>query len=121
MAGEQVYPYALTTLQRVKDRLSINNANSDTELTRLINGVTDFLERECGKSGLERYPNDGHFIQKTYTNEVYSVYGKKQEKLVLRNAPVTYLIVTGNLTNGSATVNNVTPSTGIVVGMPLVA
>ena len=46
--------------------------------------------------------------------------GKRQEKLVLRNAPVTYLIVTGNLTNGSAIVNNVTPSTGIVAGMPLV-
>jgi hypothetical protein len=118
MAGEQVYPYALTTLQRVKDRLSINNANSDTELTRLINGATDFIERECGKSGLERYPNDGHFTQKTYTNEVYSASGKKQIHLVLRNSPVTYLIVTANLTQGSANVT-VSPYTGIVAGMPL--
>lgn len=120
MPGEQVYPYALTTLARVKNRLAISGSGSDTVLTRMINSATDFIERECGKSGLERYPNDGHFIQKTYTNEVYSVRGKRQEKLVLRNAPVTYLIVTGNLTNGSAIVNNVTPSTGIVAGMPLV-
>ena len=120
MPGEQVYPYALTTLARVKNRLAISGSGSDTVLTRMINSATDFIERECGKSGLERYPNDGHFIQKTYTNEVYSVHGKRQEKLVLRNAPVTYLIVTGNLTNGSAIVNNVTPSTGIVAGMPLV-
>jgi hypothetical protein len=93
----------------------------DVLLTRLINGATDFIERECGKSGMERFPNDGHFVQKTYTNEVYSVFGSKQEKLVLRNAPVTYLIVTGNLTANSPVVANVSPVTGIVAGMPLFA
>jgi hypothetical protein len=118
---EKVYPYALTTLQRVKDRLDITINDKDTLLTRLINAATDYVERECGKTGLERFPNDGHFVQKTYVNEVYSVFGKRQEKLVLRNAPVTYLVVTGNLTQGSAVVNNVTPSTGIVKGMPLFA
>lgn len=91
----------------------------DVILTRLINGVTDFIERECGKSGMERYPNDGHFVQKLYTNEVYSVRGTRQDKLVLRNAPVTYLIVTGNLTQGSAVVQNVSPTSGIVAAMPL--
>jgi hypothetical protein len=121
MAGEQVYPYALTTLQRVIDRLQINNTDSNTVLTRLINGATDFIERECGKTGLEAYPNDGHFIQKTYLNEVYTAQGRKQQRLVLRNAPVTYLIVTGNLTQGSAVVASVTPSTGITAGMPLYA
>ena len=55
----------------------------DTVLTRLINGATDFIERECGKTGLESFPNDGHFIQKTYTNEVYSVRGTKQIYLPL--------------------------------------
>jgi hypothetical protein len=119
MAGEQVYSYALTTLSRVKDRLQQNDTSFDSVLTRLINGATDFIERECGKSGLEMYPNDGHFVQKTYTHEVYTAKGRKQERLVLRNAPVTYLIVTGDLTQGSATVNNVTPSTGIVAGMVL--
>jgi Phage gp6-like head-tail connector protein len=118
MPGEQVYSYALTTLQRVKDRLNINNSNSDVVLTRMINSVTDFIERECGKTGLEFFPNDGHFVQKTYTNEVYTARGHKQTRLVLRNAPVTYLIVTGNLTQGSANVT-VSPFTGIVTGMPL--
>lgn len=89
---EKVNYYALTTLQRVKDRLSIStNNDNDALLTRLINSVTDYIERECGKSGLEKYPNDGHFVQKTYTNEVYSVHGSKQNRLVLRNAPVTAL------------------------------
>ena len=119
MGAEQVYTYSLTTLQRVKDRMSITIADNDAELTRMINGATDYIERECGKSGLDRFPNDGHFVQKTYTNEVYSVNGKRQERLPFRNAPVAYLIVTGNLTAGSAVVANVTPSTGIVPGMPL--
>jgi hypothetical protein len=118
---EKVYLYALTTLQRVKDRLDIKVNDFDPILTRMINAATDFIERECGKSGLERYPNDGHFVQKTYLNEVYSVRGTRQERLILRNAPVTYLIVTGNLTAGSAVVPNVTPSAGIVAGMPLYA
>jgi len=118
-AAEQVYTYALTSLSRVKDRLQITDTSFDSVFTRLINGATDFIERECGKSGLEMYPNDGHFVQKKYTNEVYSVHGSKQQRLVLRNAPVLYLIVTGDLTQGSATVNNVTPSTGITAGMPL--
>ena len=118
---EQVYAYALTTLQRVKDREQITNNDNDPVFIRIINAVTDFIERQCGKSGMERFPNDGHFVQKTYTNEVYTVFGAKQQKLVLRNAPVSYLIVTGNLTSGSAVVNNVTPSTGIIAGMPLYA
>jgi len=119
MSGEQIYPFTLTTLQRVKDRLQITNTDSDMVLSRIINSATDFIERECGKSGLEMYPNDGHFVQKTYTNEVYTTRGRNQERLVLRNAPVAYLIVTGNLTQGSAVVQSVTPSIGIVAGMPL--
>jgi hypothetical protein len=119
--AEVIYPYALTTLARIKSRLLISNTESDATLSQAINSATDLIERECGKTGLERYPNDGHFIQKKYTNEVYSVRGKSQDKLVLRNAPVTYLIVTGNLTAGNATVQSVTPVTGIVAGMPLVA
>ncbi|HLY40477.1 MAG TPA: phage head-tail connector protein [Terracidiphilus sp.] len=116
--AEKIAPYALTTLQRVKDRLDIVIDDADPVLTRMINGASDFIERECGKTGLEAYPNDGHFVQKTYTNEVYTAQGRKQQRLVLRNAPVTYLIVTGNLTQGSASVT-VAPYTGIVAGMPL--
>jgi hypothetical protein len=73
---------------------------------------------------MESYPNDGHFLQKTYTNEVYSVRGSKQIYLPLRNAPVTYLIATGNLTSGSASVTNLSPVAGIpstipTAGLPL--
>ena len=121
MPKEQVYPYALTTLSRFKERETVQIDDNDLLLTRLINAATDFIERQCGKSGLERYPNDGHFVQKTYTNEVYSVRGTRQEYLLLRNSPVLYLIVSGNLTANSAVVTNVTPSTGITAGMPLYA
>lgn len=93
----------------------------DLELTRMIDGCTDFIERQCGKSGPERFPNDGHFVQKTYTNEVYSVGGHHQEKLILRNAPVVYLVVSAQLTQGSAVATNVTPSSGITPGMLLYA
>jgi hypothetical protein len=117
----QLSPYALTQLANVKNRLQISGTGSDTELTFMINAATDFIERECGKSGLERYLNDGHFVQKQYVNEVYSVRGTKQIYLPLRNAPVFYLTVTGNLTANSAVVTNVTPSAGITAGMPLYA
>jgi len=113
--------YALSTTERIKARLSINNSDSDLVITRMLNAVTDQIERACGKSGMERFPNDGHFAQKLYVNEVYSVRGSKQEKLVLRNSPVTYLTVMGDLTANSAVVQNVTPSVGIAVGMPLFA
>lgn len=88
---EKVAWYALTTLARVKDRLDITINDSDAKLTRMINSATDYIERECGKTGLENYPNDGHFVQKTYTNEIYSVNGSKQKRLVLKNAPVSAL------------------------------
>jgi hypothetical protein len=88
---EIVYPFALTSLARVKDRLDIQINDNDAKLIRFINGATDYIERECGKTGLEKYPNDGHFMQKTYTNEVYSVHGSRQQFLILRNAPVSAL------------------------------
>ena len=111
--------YSLSTVARIKSRLQITNTDSDTVIARMLSSVTDFIERQCGKTGMESYPNDGHFLQKTYTNEVYSVHGAKQIYLPLRNAPVTYLICTGNLTQGSAVVTSVTPVVGIVAGMPL--
>jgi uncharacterized phiE125 gp8 family phage protein len=88
---EQVSPYALTTLQRVKDRLQITPNDSDAVLMRMINAASTYIERQCGKTGPEKFPNDGHFIRKTYTNEVYSIRGARQERLVLRNAPVSAL------------------------------
>jgi Phage gp6-like head-tail connector protein len=88
---EKTVWYALTTLARVKDRLDITITDVDAKLTRMINGATDYIERECGKTGLENYPLDGHFAKKTYTNEIYSVNGRRQNRLVLNNAPVSAL------------------------------
>jgi hypothetical protein len=104
---------------RIKNRLQLINTDSDLVIGRMLTSVTDFIERECGKTGMESYPNDGHFLQKKYTNEVYSVHGAKQIYLPLKNAPVAYLLVTGNLTGGSAVVTNVTPTVGITAGMLL--
>jgi Phage gp6-like head-tail connector protein len=120
MPSESISPYALTTLARVKDRLGISDTSFDSLITRFINAVTDGIERTCGKSGPEKYPNDGHFIQKTYTNEVYSVRGQRQQHLVLRNAPVAFAFLTGNTTYNSASVTNCSTTAGLVVGMPIV-
>jgi Phage gp6-like head-tail connector protein len=88
---ETVYSYALTTLARVKSRLDIKIDDQDPVLIRIINTASDYIERQCGKTGLEKAPNDGHFATKTYTNEVYSIFGTKQIYLVLRNSPVSAL------------------------------
>lgn len=97
---ETVLPYALTSLARVRDRLQIANNDSDAVLTRVINSVTDNIERMCGKAGMEAYPNDCHFVQKLYVNEVYTVAGKRQEHLVIRNQPVLNAVVSATVTQG---------------------
>lgn len=78
--AEQIYPYALTTLQRVKDRLNITVADSDAVLQRLINAATDYIESNCCR----------RFKQANYV-EIYSVAGEVQEYLCLNQAPVTAL------------------------------
>ena len=118
---EKVYPYALTTLSRVKALLNFTDPAWDLVLTRYINSVTDFIERSCGKTGLEKFPNDGHFAQKLYTHEVYTARGRNQDRLVLKNAPVYWGIITANLTAGSATVSGITSTKGMAVGMPVLA
>ncbi|GIW70325.1 MAG: hypothetical protein KatS3mg101_1072 [Patescibacteria group bacterium] len=77
--SEQLLSYALTTVQRVKDRLAITGANFDTLIQRLINSATYFIESETNR----------HFAETTYTDEVYSIYGAKQDMVFLKNAPVS--------------------------------
>lgn len=76
---EKLLPYALTTVQRVKDMMDIKDAGVDQVLTRLVNAVSDFIQAQC---------NGRRFLQQTYTNEVYSASNTKQKYLVLRQAPV---------------------------------
>ncbi len=105
--AESVLPYALTTVQRVKDRLTISGTTFDTVLTRMVNSATDFFEKECGNR---------RFLQTLYTNEVYSATSNRQTKLSLRNAPVTYVVISGDQTAASTTINNIVTA-GLQVGM----
>lgn len=54
--------------------------NYDALLTRMINSVSDYVARECGR------PHG--FIQRTYMNETYSISNPRQSFLILRNTPV---------------------------------
>lgn len=78
---EIILPYALTTLDRVKDKLGLDKTNQDVVLSRIINSVTDWLEKQCNR----------RFKETTYSNELYSVRGKNETVLLLKNAPVTTL------------------------------
>ena len=118
---EQLLPYALTTLQRVKDILSQDNANWDQVLNRLINSATDFIESEC---------NGRRFVLTKYINDVQSTVSSQQKKLILRQCPVYYLNIVGNTVAGSKQITNVqalltygagagSSIKGIQVGMPI--
>ena len=76
--AESLLSYALTTVQRLKDRLVISGSTHDTQLQRLANGITDFIESYCNR----------RFLRTTYTQEVYSIHAKNARFLILRNAPV---------------------------------
>lgn len=79
--AEAAVPYALTTKERVKDKLAITSANFDLVFNRLINSATDYIERECNR----------RFLETTYVNEVHSLYGEKQRHIYLKQAPVSAL------------------------------
>lgn len=75
--AESILSYALTTVARVKTRMSIDASGFDTLLLYLINSVTDLVEGECNR----------RFKETTYTNEVYSIGGSGL--LILKQAPVS--------------------------------
>lgn len=105
---ETLPSYALTTVQRIKDRLSIKDTQFDTLLARYILQVSDFMRARC----------DQNFLQQTYTNEEYNVQGN--DFLLLNQAPVFSLNVTGNTTAGSTSMTGVNSTAGIIAGMPIV-
>ncbi len=73
--------YALTSLQRVKDRLGLTSSGFDSLLERLINASTDLIESYCGR----------RFKETAYSNEVYLVESEGARMLMLKQAPVTAL------------------------------
>lgn len=79
--AEKVVGYALTTKNRIKDRLQLTTAQHDVLFDRLISAITDYIEAECNR----------RFKQQAYANEVYSVYGAPQDYILLKQAPVLTL------------------------------
>lgn len=96
---EIIYPYALTTVDRVKQRLGINNANLDSVLLRFINAATDFIESYCNR----------RFKEQNISNELHVIDSYGQEYVFLKQRPVTALTSlqyrSGSI--GSPTWNNV--------------
>lgn len=78
---EIILPYALTTLDRIKDQLGVDKTAQDAVILRKINSVTDWIESQCNR----------RFLRTTYTNELYTVRDPRQTILLLKNAPVTTL------------------------------
>lgn len=70
--------HAITTKDRVKSRLGIAVAGFDTLIEVLINGITDWIESQCGGR---------RFKETTYTNEIYDGGAKKY--LTLKHAPIS--------------------------------
>jgi hypothetical protein len=73
--------YALTTLDRVKMRLSNVPSDWDSLFESLINEVTDFIEGQCGR----------RFGKTTYPNEIYNGYNTNEQlrtKLFVKNYPI---------------------------------
>lgn len=116
MSVDNLLPYALTTLARVKDRIYDTNTGAsqptafDNVLTRMINSATDFFESECGGR---------RFVLTTHTNNIYSSVGPRQKRVVTRQAPIIFEIITGDTVAGSTTISNISSTTSMIVGMPI--
>jgi len=76
--AEQIYPHALTTVQRIKDRLTITGATLDSTLLRLINSVTDYVEGETNR----------RFLREAVSNEVHSVHSPNTGILIVDRLPI---------------------------------
>lgn len=75
--------YALTDVASVKESLGISSGDTskDNIIKRKINLATDAIEIYCN------LPEDHHFKQATYTDELYD--GSGSDSLLLRMRPVT--------------------------------
>lgn len=76
-----VQTYALTTKERVKNRLGITTTSFDGLLDAIIGATTDRIEQMAGR----------RFDQAVYTNELYDgsdIYGSELMILIVKNAPI---------------------------------
>jgi hypothetical protein len=79
--AETLIADALTTVQRVKDRLALAVASTgfDSVFLRLISAASEFIKHECGVAS---------FKEATYSQEKYS-FDRATDKLFLKNIPAT--------------------------------
>lgn len=68
---------ALTTVARLKTFIGISSATYDTELERIVNAVSQFVQNYCDRT----------FVKTTYTNEIYD--GTGSDRLLLKQYPVS--------------------------------
>lgn len=73
--------HALTSLQRVKDRLGITVSGFDSILERMIDASTDMIESYCAR----------RFKETVYSNELIGIESDGGRMAMLKQAPVTVL------------------------------
>lgn len=76
-----MYGDALTTKERVKDRLKITKTDFDTLIDNLILAVTARISKMCNR----------RFTQATFTHELHDgsdLYGTPRQALIVKNAPL---------------------------------
>lgn len=76
-----MYGDALTTKERVKDRLGLEVSTFDSILTNIILAVTARIEQMTNR----------RYVQATYTNEIHDgcdLYGTRRQYLIVKNAPI---------------------------------
>ncbi len=73
--------HALTSLQRVKDRLGITVSGFDSILERVIDASTDMIESYCAR----------RFKETVYSNELTGIESDGGRMAMLKQAPVTVL------------------------------
>lgn len=79
-----MYGNALTTKERMKERLGIAVTTFDNLLTNIILGVTARIEQMTGR----------RYVQATYTNELHdgsNMEGVRRKYLIVKNAPIQAL------------------------------
>ena len=76
--SEKPIAYALTTKNRVKDRIGITGSQFDTLIDRIIAAVTDIIESTCGR----------RFLRSDYSNEIITIFNNTQEIIAVKNIPL---------------------------------
>ena len=104
--AEKTLPYALTTVNRVKDLIGLTNPNFDLILTREINAVTEYINAECNRN----------FLLQKYISEVHTQWGVRQKYIPLRQGPVFYQTDIVSTTGGSNQITLSNPN-GVQAGM----